>query len=670
MKKALPILLLAICLIATILWGEDEKKLTIEDVLSFQVPRSIAISPDGSKVAFIIREPDFKESIFRSHIWLTDISRGTTKQFTYSQKSERSPQWSPDGSYLAFISTREGKPQIFLIPVDGGEGIRLTEAEGGVMNFRWMPDGKEIIYLTKEQPPEEKKKEKEKKKKEKFDAYVVGEEKYRNQLWKVNIESKKAVKVFDGDYGLSQFEVSPDGKRVAYVTNYTGDPNDGKRMDIWILNLENGKADQLTNFPGAESGVSWSPDGKWLCYQKGIDPEFGPSERDLYLIPAYGGKPKNLTTALNLSVGRYKWFPEGERLIFSCPKGVYNHLFTLSLKKEKATPLTEGERFYSQFDLSRDAKRLVYLLEDSRSLPQLWTATPDNKDPKQITELNKRFQELQLASQEVIRWKSTDGWTIEGILVKPLDYKEGQRYPLIVIVHGGPAGRIVNTLTGSRSAQLFAAQGYAVFLPNFRGSSGYDNKFVTSNIKDIGGGDYQDIMSGVDYLTERGIADPDRLGVMGGSYGGYMTNWIISQTDRFKAAVSMYGIFSLITDFSNSNIPYWEKQYLGDYYWEKIDLYLQRSAFSYVRNIRTPVLIMHGDQDANTFISNSQELYTALKLLKATYEFVRYPREGHGISREPNHIRDLFQRQLRWFNKYILGEEEPQKKGTEEKKSN
>ncbi len=659
MKKVFPVLLIALCIMATVLRGEDEKKLTIEDVLGFEVPGSVAISPDGSKVAFIIREPDFKESVFRSHIWITNIDRGITRQFTFSQKSERNPRWSPDGSYLAFISTREEKPQIFLIPVDGGEGVRLTEAEGGVMNFRWMPDGKDIIYLTKEQPSEEKKKEKEKKKKEKFDSYVVGEEKYRNQLWKVNIESKKAAKIFDGDYGLSQFEVSSDGKRVAYVTNYTGDPNDGKKRDIWILNLENGKSDQLTDFPGAEGDVSWSPDGRWLCYQKGIDPEFSPSETDLYIIPAYGGSPRNLTTKLELSVGSYRWFPDGEQLILSCAQGVNSHLYTLSVKKEKVNPLTKGDRYYSQLDLSCDGKRLVYLLEDSHSFPQLWTATPDNKNPKPITELNRKFQESALAPQEVIKWKSTDGWTIEGILVKPLGYQEGQRYPLIVMVHGGPAGRMVNTLTGSRNAQLFAAQGYAVFLPNFRGSSGYDNKFVSSNIKDIGGGDYRDIMSGVDYLIERGIADPDRLGVMGGSYGGYMTNWIISQTDRFKAAVSMYGIFNLITDFSNSNIPYWERQYLGDYYWEKVDLYMERSAFSYVRNIRTPVLIMHGDVDTNTFISNSVEMYTALKLLKATHEFVRYPREGHGISREPNHIRDRFQRQLKWFNKYILGKEEP-----------
>ncbi|MDH5714515.1 MAG: S9 family peptidase [Candidatus Aminicenantes bacterium] len=668
MKKAFLVLLLALCVMATVLRGEDEKKLTIEDVLRFEVPGSVAISPDGSKVAFVIGEPDFKESVFRSHIWLTDIEGGITRQFTYSQKSERSPRWSPDGSYLAFTSTREEKPQIFLIPVDGGEGVRLTEAEGGIMNFRWMPDGKEIIYLTKEQPSEEKKKEKERKKKEKFDSYVVGEEKYRNQLWKVNIESKKTTKIFDGDYGLSEFEVSPDGKRVAYVTNYTGDPNDGKKRDIWILNLENGETDQLTDFPGAEGDVSWSPDGRQLCYQKGIDPEFSPSETDLYLIPAYGGSPRNLTTKLDLSVGSYRWFPDGEQLILSCSQGVYSHLYTLALRNDKLKPLTEGDKSYSQFDLSRDGRRLVYLLEDSLSFPQLWTATPDNKNPKPITELNKNFQEFAIAPQEVIRWKSTDGWTIEGILVKPLGYQEGQRYPLIVMVHGGPAGRMVNTLTGSSNAQLFAAQGYAVFLPNFRGSSGYDNRFVTANIKDIGGGDYRDIMSGVDYLIERGIADPDRLGVMGGSYGGYMTNWIISQTNRFKAAVSMYGIFNLITDFSNSNIPYWERQYLGDYYWEKVDLYMERSAFSYVRNIRTPVLIMHGDADSNTFISNSVEMYTALKLLKATHEFVRYPREGHGISREPNHIRNRFQRQLRWFNKYILGEEEPQKKEMEEKK--
>lgn len=337
--------------------------------------------------------------------------------------------------------------------------------------------------------------------------------------------------------------------------------------------------------------------------------------------------------------------------------GVYTHIYTISINDGTIKEFLGGERVFG--DIAVSDKVLAFLVEDKTSAPDVYVLK--NGELKKLTDLNPQLKNFTFGEQTVIRWKSFDGWVIEGVLVKPVNFEQGKRYPMLVAVHGGPYGRIQDILRQYYNLQVWANEGYLVFAPNFRGSSGYSNKFGIANFKDLGGGDFKDIMAGIDYIVkELKIADENKIGIFGGSYGGYMTNWAITQTDRFKAAVSMFGIFNLITDYSNSYLPSWEPDYLGDYYWNNLKIYLERSPFYYVKNIKTPVLIMHGDEDPNTFISNSKEMYQALKHLGKTVEFVRYPREEHGF-REPNHRIDEFYRCLAWFNKYLLGIE-PEKK--------
>jgi dienelactone hydrolase len=310
------------------------------------------------------------------------------------------------------------------------------------------------------------------------------------------------------------------------------------------------------------------------------------------------------------------------------------------------------------------------VLEDDTTPPELY-ALGQNGERRALTELNKSFTEqYELPRQEVIRWRSDD-YEIEGILVYPPEGVESRkskvengeqsdsrltthdsRLPLIVQVHGGPKGRVVNTLRSYNMHPVWAAEGYLVLKPNFRGSEGYGSVFAVANRRDLGGGDFRDIMAGVDELIRRGLADPKRMGIMGGSYGGYMTNWAVSQTDRFAAAVSMFGIFSLVTDYSNSEISRWDRDYLGGYYWEDPEIYRRCSPATYLERINTPVLILHGESDGNTFLSNSKEMYRALRERGATVQFVRYPREGHGL-REPNHKLDEMRRCLGWFDLYL-----------------
>jgi acetyl esterase/lipase len=275
-------------------------------------------------------------------------------------------------------------------------------------------------------------------------------------------------------------------------------------------------------------------------------------------------------------------------------------------------------------------------------------------EPQKLTDLNPQLAQFALGAQEVVRWKSKDGLEIEGVVTKPAGWEATKKYPLLLDVHGGPHNVRSNTMTTGHYAQLFAARGWLVLQPNFRGSSAYGHEFGIANRADFGGKDADDILAGVDFVIAQGWADPERLALMGESYGGYMTNWLIARTKRFRAAASLFGIFNFITDYSNSEISSWEKDYLGKFYWEDLALYLDRSPAKHAADIHTPVLILHGDADTNTFISNSQEMYRALRSLGRTVRFVRFPREGHGFV-EPNHVRAQYEEILAWLEAHALG---------------
>lgn len=669
MKRGIVLLMILLSIAPEVVSSAAKKRLTMRDMLSFRLVSQPALSRDGRRVAFIVAEADFQESRYRTDIWVVETEGGKPRPFTRSKEDESMPRWSPDGRWLAFLSNRPGrmpearqeeereqrKNQVWIMPSDGGEAIQLTQAEEGVIAYEWSPDSRTIIYLTRETLPKPERERRERERQRKFDAVVEEKERYRREFWRIDIETRKATRLFEGDYGIAEFEVAPDGQRLAYATNYTGRVDDGKKFDLWIFSIEERRARQLTRRPGGERSPRWSPDGRQIAFLAPQIADIPYSQSEVFLIPAEGGEWHEVTKAFDRGVEGFRWHPEGRDLYGLALLGTETHLMRIPVAGGSPEPITTGARVVSAFDLSADGRTLVVLSEDARSLPDLWLLRPGSDGLTRLTEMNPELHEFEIAEQEVIRWRSVDGLEIEGILTKPIGYEPGRRYPLLVAVHGGPHSRVVNAFRQSYNLQIWAANGYAVFAPNFRGSSGYDGKFDIANRRDLGGKDFQDIMTGVDHLIRIGIADPDRLGIFGGSYGGYMTNWAITQTDRFKAAISMYGIFNLITDFSNSYLPSWEPDYLGAYYWDDLDIYIRRSPFAYVKNIKTPVLILHGEADPNTFISNSKEMYTALTHLGKTVEFVRYPREGHGF-RELNHRLDEVRRCLEWFDRYVKGE--------------
>ncbi|MCD6451938.1 MAG: S9 family peptidase [Acidobacteria bacterium] len=633
--------------------SEEKKTITIEEMVGVKTISSLAFSPEGESAVFVLNRVNFAKNHYNPDLYLIRFKKNEIIRLTTSEKRDSSPKWSPEGGLIAFLSNRVGKKnQIFLIRDDGGEAWQLTKEKEGVISFSWL-SGDTIVYTTREPLPKKERERREKEKKKGFDARVVGKDKRKILFFSIDVKSGKKRKITTADYGVGEIVASPKGDLVAYTTNYTGDRDDYLNYDIFLLDVKTGKARKLTGFPGPERMPRFSPDGRFIAYLAPVDPTFAASIERIYIIPVVGGKARPLTSSFDRTISRFRWSADGKFIYFEAPLGTETHIFRVPAPGGKVERITRGKANYYGFDIDRMAKRMLLVREDEKSLPEVFLLPLSGKGAeRKITALNLDLSKRKIGKQGVISWRSSDGLKIEGVLVKPVDYKPGVRYPLIVIVHGGPHGRVRNVFR-DRGMQIFAASGYAVLAPNFRGSSGYGNRFGTINRGDLGGGDFRDIMAGVDKVIELGIADPDRLGIMGGSYGGYMTNWAITQTKRFKAAVSMYGIFNFITDFSNSNIPTFEKEYLGYYYWEKLDPYLRRSPFYYVRNIETPVLILHGDADANTFISNSLEMYTALKKLKKRFEFVRYPREGHGISREPAHRIDVLRRALSWFDNYL-----------------
>lgn len=429
---------------------------------------------------------------------------------------------------------------------------------------------------------------------------MVDRDKFKKEIWLIEVETRRSRRLYTGDYGINRLEFSPDGELIAYTTNYSGEYNDEQKYDIWLVSVPDGSVRQLTDLPEPETSPCFSPDGQCIAYISQTVPDIEFAQTDISLIPLKGGEPVNLTSGFDFPVSSPHWSPDGSSIYFEAMIGTHTHIYRVSVKNNKIFPVIEGRRCCYQINFSRDGRTMGFLSEGPSSLPEI--TVRGKGEEKKITHYSDVLTGYALGTQEVIHWKSQDGLKIEGLLIRPVGYQAGRRYPLILVVHGGPFSRFRDTFRQRYYLQLYAANGYVVLAPNPRGSSGYSDWFGQANRYDLGGMDYKDIMAGVDYVISLGIADSTRLGVIGGSYGGYMTNWIISHTNRFKAAVSMYGIFNLVTDWSNS-----------------------------------------------------KEMYQALKVLGKPVEFVIYPREGHGISREPNHIVDKMNRILDWFEKYLKG---------------
>ncbi len=684
-NHAYPPLLLAVLLGLSLSGGAvsayRDKRMTIEDALAIRQVGAPQFSPDGKHIAYTISEWDKEGDRRVSHIWLVSSEGGPTTKLTTGEKGETSPQWSPDGSNIAFLADRDKGTQVWVIPVDGGEADKLTNEENDIQYFQWSPDGKRIAFVTRDTPKD--KTDREKRKKEKFDAIVVDSDFIYSHLWVIDVETREKRRLTEGDFSVSDPQWSPDGASIAFVMSKSGfqessfiDISDDRHTDIYVVPTAGGAPRQLTTNPGPDANPRWSPDGKLIAYTSSAEQKSWAAKADLMVITPEGGAPRDLTKDFFESAGSNPaWAPDGATIYFSSGVGLYTHIFSVQIGGlaggSEVTQVTRESRNYNAFDItgyraaanspsaSADSPesaaapnwKIAYTVNDSFTADDIWVAPLKNIDQaKKITWANPQIRDFALPETRVIKWKGPDNFDIEGLLVKPLGYEEGKRYPLILQIHGGPYGRFTDTF--NTRSQLWAANGYAVLLPNPRGSTGYGVRFATANIGDWGGKDFKDIMAGVDTLIARGIADPDRLVVMGGSYGGFMTFWAITQTDRFKAAIGHAGISDWYSFHGQSDVPGLMEYGFGGHPWASAETYRKWSPMTYVDRVKTPLLITHGERDLRVPITQAEQFYRALKKRGVETVFLRYPREGHSIQ-EPNHQIDLFQRQLEWFDSHL-----------------
>lgn len=642
----------------------QKKNFTLEDQFKLEYPLSISVSPSGEYVVFNIRKPNFEDAKWINQIYLLNTKTKQIKQLTTHPAGVGNFSLSPDGEFVYFVSRREfqdksgkvvkNENQLWRISINGGEAEHFLRLQNGVDEFTFSNDGKYLAILSDEEASDSLKKILEEKERGKNDEIVYPKENPKKEIWLYNFSKSELKKIYKGDAGISNLRFSSNGSFLLYQTNYTGEYNDEQHHDIFKLTLD-GKAIQLTNYEGPETNPQTSPDDKYLSFISQTVPDIEFAETDIELLEFSTNSRINLTKNFNLSIINYIWHPN-ENLIFALVnEGYSTPIYLIDISKNSITKITNEECVISSLKIISNGTP-YFIYENEKLLKEVGRVQKQKVEI--LTNFSKQLDNYKISFPELFKFQTYDKkFIIESMLIKPVDFNPNKKYPLILCVHGGPYSAFKKTFLQSYPMQVYANEGFIVVAPNVRGSAGYSDEFGQSNRYDLGGGDFQDAMQSVDEVIKMGFVDTTKMGVIGGSYGGYLTNWIILQTNRFAAAVSMYGIFSFFTDFSNSWQPVFEKMYFGYYYWERpIDmnhLWVNRSPAFYVQNIQTPVLILQGDKDQYTNFANSQEMYQALKILGRPVEFVVYPREGHGIRNEPQHYLNMLNRGLKWFKKYL-----------------
>jgi dipeptidyl aminopeptidase/acylaminoacyl peptidase len=606
--------------------------LTPEKALKVRDLSDLRYSPDGKRVAFTVREAPNGRSTPR-HIWVYDTATREPRQWTFSAKSEHEPRWSPDGKQLAFLSDREEDTQIWLMPADGGESVQLTSAKNSVQTFRWSPDGKRIAYSASEPKTDSD----DKKTKEFDDAKVIDIDNKPPRLWTIDVASKTNHQQTKAPWAVREFEWMPDGARLLIVATDTPTV-EAHTNRIFLHALADGHMDQVLAPKGPFRGIRVSPRGNAFAF---VGPRTdGPNASDLVVCPLDTRAPRNLTGAsLDRPVTEFEWMDDSEFAVL-IENGFHRELDAIGKTTRKLITDDSTE----PFSFAGGARgSIAYVAGTAATPPELWI------DGKQVTHLNREFDGVRLYKPELFQYKSFDGTPIEAALFRPDGAQEGKPGALVAMIHGGPTGVWSNRFDAL--TQLLVGRGYTVMLPNIRGSIGYGQKFVESNRGDWGGGDFKDVMAGVDELIRRKVADPNRLGIGGWSYGGYMAEWAITQTDRFKAAVSGAGMADLATEFGTEASPVGDEWFYGTPY-ENLAGFQKSSPITYIKHAKTPTLILQGEADTTDPLSQSQMLYRGLKRYNVPSEFVVYPREPHGL-REQKHIVDRYSRTLNWFDKYL-----------------
>jgi dipeptidyl aminopeptidase/acylaminoacyl peptidase len=660
------------------------RNLTIDDYFRILEIEDARISPEGKWVAYVAKTHNLKEDKTESRIWMVATTGGAAIPLTAEGVSCDHPRWSPDGKYLAFLSGRNGakgqkededtkKEEVWLLNREGGEAQKLTDTIQDVNGFAWSPSGDRMVLILQDPSVNEIEASKNKDKsdaKPKPHPWVIDRlhfkedeigylDRRRKHLYVFDIASRKMTQITSGDYDDSAPAWSPDGKSIAFTSNRSEseDPDRNYNTDIWVVaadNTDQGKSlVRVTANPGADDSPSWSPDGKWIAFTSQLEPKlFQYATFHIAIAPATGGEAKVLTLKLDRNSSEPRFSADGKWIYFIADDDGTQNLMRVPATGGEITRPIGGRRMVESFTLSKDDAAAAVIGELTHPAEVYFLPT-DGGDLKRLTTTNDALMaQIRLPHVEYVHFKSKDGTTVAGYLYEPPDYKPGTRYPTILRPHGGPVWAYYAEF--NFDPQLFAANGYVVLTPNPRGSSGYGQDFCKAIYADWGHKDFEDDMAMVDYAVAQGIADPDGLGVGGWSYGGISTNFIITQTTRFKAAISGAGAFLYVANWGHDLYSRdWEIE-LG-LPWENRVLWEKLSPFNRVTKIRTPTLIMGGEIDWNVPVINGEQMYQSLKRLGVPTLLVIYPGEYHEFSR-PSFIQDRYERYLHWYDHYVKGE--------------
>ena len=637
------------------------RPVTVDDVLDLKAVGTAfnggapAISPDGSAVLFTVRA--WRDRVdrgalgkdARTHVWRVRTDGSVpARQLTFGERGDSLPAWSPDGRLISFVSARgpqgdeDPKARLWVMRADGGEAWSITDGAESVQRYAWSPDARTIAFTMSDPRTAE-----ETTATRARDDERPFEDDYRRvHLWVVDVASRTATRVTSGtDLTIAgPLSWSTDNRHVAFAAGVTPLLRDGRR-DVVVADTTTKTIEKISPNFGPDSGPRYSPDGRQIAYLS--EPVTSPAIGDgtprgtvgqsrVMVYDVATGQTRDATGSLAVEPGALYWSPDGRRLLFSTGDRVYTNAYELDLATGTATALS-AKRTLQLGSFSADGTRVAFTMDSPTAPAEVFVADGRFTSPRQLTDLNPQAKNFALGTTEVITWKSRDGLEVEGVLLKPVGFDPARRYPLLVVAHGGPAGAHLDNyrVGGLEGGQLWAGMGWAVFYPNPRGSSNYGEKFLRANVADWGGGDFADIMTGVDALIARGVADKDKLAHIGWSYGGYMTAWAITQTTRFKAAMVGAGLTNMWSMYGTNDIPSVLIGYFGGIAnKETLPLYMNRSAMTHIDNVTTPTLILHGGNDERVPLGQAQELFRGLKDRGKTTELVVYPREGHGITED------------------------------------
>ncbi len=681
-----------------------EPYVTAQDLYEIVKLTDPRFSPDGKEIAFVRTEIDREGNDYRSAIWLAPAGGGRLRPFTSGETRDHAPRWSPAGRWMAFVSNRggdEAKAQLYLIPTDGGEARRLAEMENGVSDPAWSPDGTRLAFTScvnaeemaaEAEPesetcddPEERKRrreEKEKREKEKIDPRIIDRFAYRSETSYHDDRTKHLyVLEIDPETGEPQGQPRrltydarnyaeprwmPDGSALlATVTRLPGEDDLFYYPDVICVPLDDSEPQVLTGRQTADHNPWPSPDGRWIAYNSLPAAEYTTANGEIKLVAAGGGEPRIVTGDLDAHARDLRWLPDGRGLCCLVSERGRIGLRRVSVNGGSPETLIDADLEMLAYDLSPGGGQVAFVASTDRAPWDLYVADLGGGQARRLTKVNGEWlADRELGAVEDLWFESADGTPIQGWLVKPPGFDPEQRYPLALSIHGGPHvmwSRHEPTMW--HEWQVLAARGYVVLACNPRGSDGYGRDFRAALLGRWGEADLPDLLAGVEAAiaqagTEQGqsgYVDPGRLVVTGGSYGGFMTTWVIGHDDRFQAAVAQRGVYDLSGFYCTSDIPRLIEWEFDGKPWEDPDLLWKYSPLAYAEAIHTPLLLIHSENDFRAPIPTAEGVFVALRRLKREVQMVRYPRDGHELSRsgEPKHRVDRLERIVDWFDRFV-----------------